>query len=238
MPPWFADPHFGKFTNERMLSQLETAALVAWARSGALEGRPAAAQPPVNLTAGWGMGKPNVVIEMPTAFEVPASGTIEYQYVVIPTGFTEDKWVVQAEARPGNRAVTHQVIASVREPGSKWMREAIPGVPFVPKKRPRKEEPARDERSTDNGSGATDLLVGYAPGMAAMELKPGQARLVKAGSDIVLQLHHTTNGRPAADRSRIELGFAKEPPPARAFTATTITTTLLIPPGQPTLHPH
>src|SRR5260370_42015786 len=160
MPPWFADPHFGKFTNERMLSQLETAALVAWARSGALEGKPADAPPAVNLTAGWGMGKPDVVIEMPVAVEVPASGTIEYQYVVIPTGFTEDKWVVQAEARPGNRAVTHHVIASVREPGSKWMREAIPGVPFVPKKRPRKEEPASDERSPANSSCAPECLTG------------------------------------------------------------------------------
>ena len=232
MPPWFADPHFGKFTNERVLSQRETDTLVAWARSGAPEGKPADAPPPVNFTAGWGMGKPDVVIEMPTAFEVPASGTIEYQYVVIPTGFTEDKWVVQAEARPGNRAVTHHVIASAREPGSKWMREAIPGVPFVPKKRPRKEEPARDERSTDNGSGATELLVGYAPGMAPMELKPGQAKLVKAGSDIVLQLHYTTNGKPATDRTRVGLIFAKEPPKERVFTANAMNTKFVIPPGE------
>jgi hypothetical protein len=233
MPPWFADPHYGKFTNERTLSQREIDMLVTWARSGAPEGNPKDAPAPLSFTEGWGMGKPDVVFEMPNAFEIPASGTIEYQYIVIPTGFTEDKWVVQAEARPGNRAVTHHVICSVREPGSKWMSEAVPGVPFVPKKRRRDDQKPKDERATEDGSGATELLVGYAPGMAPMELKPGQAKLIKAGSDFVLQLHYTTNGRPATDRTRIGLIFAKDPPRERVFTANTMNTKFVIPPGEP-----
>src|SRR5262249_39341485 len=149
----------------------------------------------------------------------PASGAIEYQYIVIPTGFTEDKWVVQAEARPGDRAVTHHIIAFVREPGSKWLSDAKPGVPFVPKSRRRTEGQTRDDQPREDVSGATELLVGYAPGMAAMILKPGQAKLVKAGSDLVLQLHYTTNGKGASDRTRIGLVFASEPPRERVFTA-------------------
>ncbi len=67
------------------------------------------------------MGKPDAVFEMPNAFEVPPSGTIEYQYIVIPTGFTEDKWVVQAEARPGNRAVMNtKFVIPPGEPNLKW----------------------------------------------------------------------------------------------------------------------
>jgi hypothetical protein len=31
MPPWFADPKFGHFVNERSLSAEETRTLVAWA---------------------------------------------------------------------------------------------------------------------------------------------------------------------------------------------------------------
>jgi hypothetical protein len=107
-------------------------------------------------------------------------------------------------------------------------------VPFVPKARRRndKEPPSNTQ---EGAGGATDLLVGYAPGMAPMALKPGQAKLVKAGSDIVLQLHYTTNGKTATDRSRIGLRFAKEPVRERVFTANTMNTKFVIPPGDANL---
>jgi hypothetical protein len=235
MPPWFADPQFGKFTNARTLSKGEIETLVAWAGSGAHEGSPEEGPAPASFVEGWGMGQPDAVFEMPNAFEIPASGTIEYQYIVIPTGFTEDKWVMQAEARPGNRAVTHHIIASVREPGSSYLREATPGVPFVPKARRRNNNEEQPRNVQEGVGGATDLLVGYAPGMAPMELKPGQAKLVKAGSDIVLQLHYTTNGKAATDRSRVGLRFAKEPVRERVFTANTMNTKFVIPPGEANL---
>src|SRR5690348_16929582 len=34
MPPWDADPNFGKFSNERILSHKDIDTLVAWADSG------------------------------------------------------------------------------------------------------------------------------------------------------------------------------------------------------------
>ena len=39
MPPWFADAHYGKFTNDRSLNQKEIDTLVAWADGGAKEGK-------------------------------------------------------------------------------------------------------------------------------------------------------------------------------------------------------
>src|ERR1051326_3756641 len=87
MPPWFADPHFGKFSNDRTLSQADIDTLVSWADAGAKAGDPKEAPKPVDFVQGWRIGKPDVVIEMPQAFEVPASGTIDYQYIVIPTNF-------------------------------------------------------------------------------------------------------------------------------------------------------
>src|SRR5579872_4872561 len=38
MPPWFADPHYGRFANERKLTESEIATLVRWVESGAPEG--------------------------------------------------------------------------------------------------------------------------------------------------------------------------------------------------------
>ena len=88
MPPWFADPHYGKFANDRTLSQSEVDTLVNWADTGAKAGNPKDAPKPISWVEGWRIGQPDMVIEMPQAFDVPASGTIDYQYIVIPTNFT------------------------------------------------------------------------------------------------------------------------------------------------------
>ena len=108
MPPWFADPAHGKFSNDRSLSQSEIATLASWAESGAREGDPKDAPAPRELVAGWNIDRPDLVVEMPIDFTVPASGRVDYTYVVMPLNFTEDKWVQMAEARPGNPAVVHQ----------------------------------------------------------------------------------------------------------------------------------
>ncbi len=131
MPPWPADPHFGKFSNDRSLSREEIDTLVAWADGGAQEGDPAEAPKAVHFVEGWGIHTPDAVFEMPNAFDVPASGTVDYQYIVIPSGFTEDKWVQESEARPGNRKLVHHIIAFIRPPGSNWLKDAKPGIPFV-----------------------------------------------------------------------------------------------------------
>ena len=220
MPPWFADSHYGKFSNDRTLSHGEIDTLTAWADSGAKEGNAKDAAKAVSFVEGWQIGKPDAVIEMPVAFDVPASGTIDYQYIMIPTGFTEDKWVQAAEARPGNKELIHHIIAFIREPGNPWMKDAKPGVPFVPK---------RDARG--GGAGFGDSLAGYAPGMVAPVLEPGQGKLVKAGSDLILQMHYTANGKAGTDRSRIGVIFAKQPPKERVVTLAASTTNFVIPPG-------
>jgi hypothetical protein len=228
MPPWLADPHYGKFSNDRSMTQAEIDTLVKWADGGAAEGNPKDAPKPVEFVSGWSIGKPDVVFEMQNRFDVPASGTIQYQYVVIPTGFTEDRWVQIAEARPGNRQIVHHIIAFVRPPGSKWMQDAKPGIPFVPGRAQRDGRQAENDDIT-----TTELLVGFAPGMPPTSLLPGQAKLVKAGSDLVLQLHYTANGKPGSDRSRIGLIFAKEPPKVRIYTTNASNNKFVIPAGDP-----
>ncbi len=218
MPPWFADPHVGKFSNDRSLKQSDIDTLSAWAEAGAPEGDPKDDPPAVNFVEGWNIGRPDMVVEMPIEYEVPASGTIEYTYFVIPTGFKEDKWVQFAEVRPGNRHVVHHVIAFVREPGSKWLQDARPGEPFVPKK------------SGGEGGGMGQWMVGYAPGTVPDMLQPGRARLVKAGSDIILQMHYTANGKAQKDRTRVGFIFAKEQPTERVYTLAAANQDFVIPP--------
>lgn len=225
MPPWFADPQYGKFSNDRSLSPKEIETIAAWAEAGAPQGDLKDMPAPVSFVEGWSIPKPDVVFEFPQAYQIPATGTIEYQKVIVPTGFTEDKWVQFAEARPDDRARVHHMIAFIREPGSKWLRDAKPGVFFV--------APKPKENDADTSALPSDFLVGYAPGQPPEILAPGQAKLIKAGSDLVLEIHYTTNGRASEDRSKFGLVFAKQPPKERVLTLSATNGKFKIPPGDP-----
>jgi hypothetical protein len=222
MPPWFADPHYGKFSNDRSLTQHEIDILVAWVDAGAPEGNPKDAPAPRQFVEGWTIGKPDMVIEMPNAFPVSAQGVIEYQYVILPTNLKEDRWVVAAEVRPGDKSVMHHVITSIREPNSKWNADMEPGKVFVP---------AAGARA---GLALSGGLVGYVPGQALPSAEtPHRATLLKAGSDIVFQLHYTPNGKATSDKTKIGLIFAKEPPKYQVIGGNSASYSFSIPAGDP-----
>ncbi len=200
-------------------------------------GNPKDAPKPVEWVEGWRIGKPDMVITMPVAVNVPASGTIDYQYVIVPTGFTEDKYVQMAEARPGDRTVVHHIIAFIREPGNPWLKDAKPGVAFVPRELERQADGRGNGQQRREGGGGGgvgfggDFLAGYAPGTLPDVLKPGQAKLVKAGSDIVLQMHYTANGKASTDISKVGIVFATEKPTERVLTLAAANAQFAIPPG-------
>jgi hypothetical protein len=114
MPPWQADPRYGKFANDLSLNPADKAKLLAWIDEGSPEGDPAdTPKPRVFPQSGWRIPQPDAVFEMPTEFEVPAKGTIDYQYIAVSTNFKEDKWVQMAEVRPGDPSVVHHAIVVV-----------------------------------------------------------------------------------------------------------------------------
>src|SRR5947209_7030866 len=73
MPPWFADPHYGKFANDRTMAQNDINTLIAWVDSGAKAGNAKDAPPPAQFTEGWAIPKPDVVLDMGMDFEIPVS---------------------------------------------------------------------------------------------------------------------------------------------------------------------
>jgi len=235
MPPWFADPHYGNFANDRRLSEGDIKTLVSWVDGGAKAGNPKDGPGPVQFAEGWMIGKPDMVFEVPTAFNVPASGTIDYQYVRLPTNFTEDKYVQFAEAVPSDREHTHHIIAFIRDPHSPWMKDAPIGVPFVPEQP--KADPNQAKRQGGGGEGGGgaigggDMLAGYAPGTVPDLLKPGQAKLIPKGADIIFQLHYTADGKPGSDKSRVGIIFSKEKPTTRVFSMAAMNPKISIPPG-------
>ena len=229
MPPWFADPAHGNFANDRRMPQREIDQLVAWVDSGAKEGDPKDAPKPRSFTDGWAMGKPDAVVEMPMDFPVPATGTVEYTYFVVPTGFTEDKWVENVEVRAGNTKVVHHVVIEVRPPGVKAFSDAKVGEPYVPPAKPKPHDPETGQGLLEVGT--LEVAGVYVPGGVPYYLKPGQARLIPAGSDLIFQMHYTTNGKAGSDRSRVGFQFAKQPPAERVVNTFVSNRNLHIPAG-------
>jgi hypothetical protein len=116
MPPWSADESVGHFRNDRRLSESEISTLAKWADAGAPEGNPKDAPAPLEFTEGWAIGKPDAILNMPIPYDVPAEGTIDYQWILIP-GFKEDKWVQAFGSAPGesrHRTPRSRVLAARR----------------------------------------------------------------------------------------------------------------------------
>jgi hypothetical protein len=156
---------------------------------------------------GWNI-KPDMVVEMPTEFQVAATGAIEYQYMLVKANFPEDVWVSAAEMRPGNPKVVHHGEVWVLPPGSKWMADAKPGVAYP--------QSAMKKAMADD----TDILGKYNPNIGAQSFVFGDsAKFVPKGSDLVFEIHYTSMGKPTTDRTKVGIVFAKGPHTTRYFTS-------------------
>jgi hypothetical protein len=209
MPPWFADRGF-HLTNERRLLEREIDTLAAWADSGAPPGDPSTAPPPLPFETGWNI-KPDIVVEMPKAFEVPARGVVNYKFMLVKTDFKEDMWVSAAEMRAGDRSVLHHGKVWVRPPHSLWMAKAVPGEAY-------EMETQREIMGINAIEEGNDILGKFNPGLGAQHFDiEGAAKFVPKGSDLVFELHYTPSGTPASDISKVGFVLAKEPPQKRYF---------------------
>jgi len=205
MPPWFADPAYGHFANDRRLNDAEIKTISAWAEAGAPEGDEKDKPAPITFQDGWNI-KPDMIIEMPKDFNVPASGTVNYQNVLVKVNFPEDVWVIAAEMRPGNPKVLHHGRVLVRPPDSNFMKDAVPGEAYETGSLVMAKEEA------------PETLGKFNPGLGEQNFSLFEsAKFIPKGSDLVFNLHYTAVGKPATDRSRVGLVFAKQRPKLRYF---------------------
>ena len=237
MPPWHADPEHGHFRNDRSLTPSQIDTITKWVDGGSIQGNPKdlPAMPP--LVAGWQIGAPDMVFEMPVEYQIPATGTIEYQYFEVPTNFAEDRWMRAGEARAGDPSHVHHIIVSVIEPA----RNTRPNVVNIKAIVPEGDTAARAPRQLTDAQRASVAqavrragavtLVNWAVGEDAPVYPAGLAKKIPAGSTLLFQIHYTTNGKPSKDRSKVGLIFAKEPPVNEIRTAPIANAVFAIPPG-------
>ena len=196
MPPWFADPAIGHFADDPSLTPKQIESIVAWAKAGA----PAGNRKMLLLRL---IGQMAGTSPIPTKFSrcrkpvpIPADGDIEYTYEIVPTHFTKDRWVQMSEVRPSSPQYVHHAVVYIRPPNSSWLRHAPVGVPFTASDL---QDPIerREAHETTN-----DLLLVYAPGSSPDQWPQGMAKFIPAGSDLVFQMHYTSNGHAGQTKPR------------------------------------
>lgn len=254
MPPWFADEKYGHVLNERKLKQSDVDAIGKWVDAGAPEGDAKDAPAPVRWPEGGWQIKPDYIVEGPS-YDVPAKGTVEWTWFVVPGGFTKDTWVTSIEVLPSQQAVTHHVCLSYIQ--------HTPEVPYNTAMLPRgviqRDADGNEIRTPataqagQGGGGAFPGIIGvlfarsagtalieecYEPGRPPADFRPYQAaKLIPAGTDIAVNVHYTPNGKPVTDHVRIGFTLAKEPPKRRYIAMSTASPSdpahFAIPPNDP-----
>lgn len=219
MPPWKAAPNFGRFHDERRLSDAEIDVLRRWAEAGAPQGAAADLPQRPKFVEGWTLGRPDLVLEMPADFAIPADGPDIYQCFVIPIPIDGHRTVAAAEFRPGNRRVAHHAIMYLDANGAARRRD--------------EQDPALGYRSF-GGPGVlpTGGLGGWAPGALPKMLPDGTGKFLRHGSDLVLQMHYHPDGKPETDRSSVGIYFTKKPVTTFVGGLAIMNRKLDIPPGE------
>ncbi len=211
MPPWHADPHRGVFANDRSLSREDAHTLLNWIDQGAPRGDgadPLAANPPPAAEP-WPLGKPDYVVSMDTEQTIPATGLVDYRYVVVDAPVTEDVWVRAAVVRPGNFKVLHHCLVFLKYP------EAL-----------KKQQP-------NYHGGAGGYFIGYVPGTLPSAFPEGTGKFIPKGSKIIFQMHYTPTGKEEKDRTEIGLYVLPAKPAMELRTRAAAQNKFAIPPGEP-----
>ena len=198
MPPWKPVPGYNHFAGERRLTEAEIETIQRWAATGAREGDPAKLPPPPVFEAGWKLGKPDLVVELPEPFDVPAEGNDIYECFIVPMNLPElpkAKFVRAVEFRPSNRRVVHHSLLFTDT-------SYTPRAPRYP-------------CFGTVGLFPTLGLGGWSPGMGPIRMLDGAAPPLAAGSRLVAQVHYHPDGKPEQDQWSVGFYFTDQAPVRR-----------------------
>lgn len=219
MPPWHAEPGYGDFRNARRLSDSEITTIVRWIESGTPEGDRKDLPPPlIYPSKDWQLGEPDLVVQPARVYDMSPQGKDELRCYVIPTAFSEDRFVQAIEPKPGNRRVVHHILVYTDTTGAARKRD--------------EEDPSP---GFDCYGGLRfnphSNFGGWAPGELAYRLPEHMGRVLPKGADVVVQVHYHKDGRKASDRSSVGLYFNKGTVTHRFVVFPILNLRIKIPPG-------
>jgi len=210
MPPWLPAEGHGAFAGDRRMSDAEVAAIKAWVTAGAPEGAGKAPAAPI-YSSDWALGPPDLVVEMPQAVPVPASGTDLFLNFVLPVPLAKlnrTRWVRAMEIKPSSPGVnaaqvTHHANVIIdrtesvrRQHPADWQR-GVPGMDIL-------------VDSGDDFDPDSHFLF-WKPDSTALVEPSGMPWRLDPGNDLVLNMHLKPTGKPETVRARIGLYFTDKP---------------------------
>ena len=188
MPPWFAEGGDHAWGNDASLSDRDREDLLAWIKNGCPEGEKSDAVVSLDWTEGWQIGEPDLVVQVPRVFQVPAEGSIPYKYTKVRLPIEEDQWIQAMEIRPTAAPVVHHVLVLIKYP-----------------RRHPKEQP-------DFGDGLGGYFAVMVPGQGPTVFPDGMAKFLPRGSTLIFQMHYTPMGKQMEDQTKMAFQFADQAP--------------------------
>ncbi len=201
MPPWKPVAGYGRFRNERRLSDAEVTLLSRWAATGAAEGDPVAPPPAPDAAGGWQLGAPDLVVAMPAPYPLPSGAADVYRNFALPVELDARRWVRAIELRPGTgggRAIHHARIL-------------LDGTGAARALDAESAAPGYDGLMLDHARFPAGHFLGWAPGKTPVALPDAIAWPLDPGTDLVLQLHLLPGPEPVDVQPAIGIHFADRP---------------------------
>ena len=199
MPPWKPEPGYAEFAGARRLTEGQIEIIQHWVEEGAVEGDRSDLPPVPQLTEGWRLGQPDLVIGLADAYTLAGAGSDVLRNFVIPIPVTRTRYVRGIEFRPGNARVVHHANMRIDgTPGSRLLDDADP-------------EPGFDGLVA-SGNFPDGYFLGWTPGQLAPLLPDGMSWRLEPNSDLVLQLHMHPDGSPEVVQPSVGFFFTDTPP--------------------------
>lgn len=202
MPPWKADPAYSRFLDENYLDDEKIALIQAWVSEGMIRGNSALEPAFPEFPEGSLLGTPDLVLSFAQSYTHKGNGNDEYRYFVLPTGLSENKKLKAIELRPGNTKVVHHALFFADESGKARAYDA--------------QTPEYGFSAYDNPDFNVFEVInraqypGYVPGQKPRYFPDGLGQDMKAGSDLIIQMHYAPSAVDEIDSSTVNLFFADE----------------------------
>ena len=193
MPPWLPTDACEDFRGDRRLTERQIETFKQWVAQGTKEGDPADLPETPKWTEGWHWGQPDLVIEMPEPYVLPADGPDVFYSFVIPIPVDAAHYVSTVEIRPDNRRVVHHAAMLLDKTDNSKRQDAEtpgPGFPGI----------GRSKARLVDGH-----MPGYVPGRRTPRRRDDIAWRLEPGTDAVLELHMLPTGKP--ETLQVKIGF-------------------------------
>lgn len=191
MPPWPPDTTYRRYAHERILTVSQKQNIIDWLNGGMPYGNAANEPNPPVFSDGSQLGvSPSLSLRIPDY--TVTSPTDIYQCFVIPSGTAQNAFIKGFELLPGNRSIVHHVLVFQDTTGTCAALDAA--------------DPAPGYTSFGGvGSSTANLIAAWVPGITPRMYPSGMGIPMRAGADLVLQIHYPSGVAGELDSTRINL---------------------------------